>query len=110
MRKRRRSSNYKFTEKTHSVRGAVGVALATLSILSGAAMVVISFLSKGNGTVYLGSGGILCLLVSVIAFVLAIRSIREEDTYKGIPTMAMILGTIALLGWLLVYAMGFMGI
>lgn len=110
MRKRRRISNYKFTEKTHSIRGMVGLGVGALSLLMGIVLVVISFRSKGNGNVYLGSFGVLALLLSVVAFVLSVLSIGEEDSYRVFPIAAMICSSISLAGWLGVYLAGILGI
>jgi len=110
MRKRRRTSNYKFTEKTHSVRGIVGLGIGALSFIIGIVLVVVSFKNKGNGSVYLGSFGVLALLLSVVAFVLSVLSIREEDSYRIFPVSAMICSTISLVGWLGVYLAGILGI
>lgn len=109
MQKRRRI-NYRFTEREHSVKGIIGLMLAVLSIILGIIMIVISFQNKGNGSVYLGSGGMLALLMAIVAFVLAIQSMREENSYRLFPVTATLVSGLALVGGISLYAVGFLGI
>ena len=108
MRRRHRSYNYKFTEKTHSRKGILGLALAVISIVAGIVLIVISFQSKGNGTIYLGSGGVLSMLIGFTAFGLAIAAIGEENSYRIFPVAATIVSVISLLGWIAIYIVGFL--
>lgn len=107
MRKHRRI-NYRFTEKEHSVRGVISLTIAILSIMIGTAMIAFSFQSKGNGGIYLGSGGMLSLFLAIAAFVLAIQSMREENRYKLFPVMATLISGLALLGGISLYMIGFL--
>lgn len=109
MRKRRRSYNYKFTEKTHSAKGILGLVLAILSIILGIVMIVISFENGGNGTIYLGSGGVLSLLIALTAFAFAIISMQEEERYRLFPVAATVTSVVALVCWLALYVVGFLG-
>lgn len=106
MRKHHRSYNYKFTEKTHSATGMLGFALAILSMILGIVMIVISFENSGNGTVYLGSGGVLSLLIALTAFILAVISMQEEERYRLFPVAATIVSVIALVCWITLYVVG----
>lgn len=108
MRRRRRSYNYKFTEKTHSVRGIWALVLALLSIGLGIAMIMISFWKDGAGDVYLGSGGILSMLLAFAAFLLAVSSLREEGSYRVFPVTATVVSLLGFLCWIAVYAVGFL--
>lgn len=110
MRRRRRAYNYKFTEKTHSIKGILGLILALSAILAGIGLVTVSFWSKGNGTVYLGSGGVLAMLLALTAFILAILSMKEENSYRIFPIAATVFGVIALAGWIAIYLLGFLGL
>lgn len=109
MRKHHRASSYKFTEKKHSVRGILGLVLALASLAAGIVMIAASIHSKGNGSVYLGSGGILSMLAALAAFVLAVISMREEKSYRVFPIAALVWSILALTGWIAVYFLGFYG-
>lgn len=106
MKKRNR---YKFTEKKHSRRGMLACVLAAASIFALVYLVAESFLQGGNGSVYLGSAGILALVVAVASFVQAVKSLREEDTFRGIPVASMALSLVAAGAWIALYAVGFLG-
>lgn len=103
---RHKGHNYKFSGKVHSKRGIFGLILALLSIFSGIALIVVSFLQKGHGDSYLASGGMLALLVAFIAFVLAIQGLREENSYRFFPLLALGFGLLALAGWIAIYVAG----
>ncbi len=109
MRKHHRSYNYTFTEKSHSRRGILALVLAILSVVIGIAMVVISFVHKGDGGAYLGSCGMLGMLTAAASFVLAVMSMRESKSYKLFPVAGLVAGLVALGGWVAVYVMGFLG-
>lgn len=106
----KRRNHYKFTEKKHSRRGMLACALAAASIFALVYLVSESFLQKGNGSVYLGSAGILALAVAVTAFVQAVKSLREEDTFRGIPVVSMALSVAAAGAWIALYTVGFLGL
>lgn len=108
MKKHHRFHNYTFTEKKHSRRGILALVLAILSVVLGIVMVAISFAHKGNGSVYLGSCGMLGLLLAMAALVLAVLSMREDKSYKLYPVAGLISGIIALGGWVAVYVVGFL--
>lgn len=107
--KKRRRINYKFTERNHSVKGIVSLLFALLSIILVMIMIVISFLNKGNGSMYLGSGGVLSLLIAMLAFVLAIQSMGEEKSYRLFPITATLVSGLALMGGVSLYVVGFLG-
>ncbi|MBO5303301.1 MAG: hypothetical protein J6A92_04570 [Lachnospiraceae bacterium] len=103
----RRKNHYKFTGKKHSRRGMLSCALAAASIFALLYVFYNSFLQQGNGSVYLGSAGVLALFVAVISFVQAVKSIREEDTFRGFPILSVILSVLASGAWIAVYTAGF---
>ncbi|MCM1256998.1 MAG: hypothetical protein NC307_04010 [Roseburia sp.] len=105
---RRRRNNFKFTNKTHSRRGIRSCVLSTASIIVMGYMFFDSFRHKGQGSIYLGSGGFLMMILSVIAFGWAVKSLGEEDSFKGIPVTAAILSFLAAGAWGTVYAAGFL--
>ncbi|WP_075721013.1 DUF6142 family protein [Roseburia sp. 499] len=107
MRRKKRTS-YKFTEKTHSKRGMRSLGIALISIVVGIFMIVISFRNGGNASVYIGSGGIFSFMLSLVALVEGIRSLREEDSYKIFPGVGTFFSAVAFLGWLAVYITGFL--
>lgn len=106
MRRKKRIS-YKFTEKTHSKRGIRAFGMALISIIVGISVVVISFKSAGNASVYVGSAGLFSLVLSFVALIIGIKSLKEEESYKIFPGLGTAFSAIAFLGWLAIYLAGF---
>ena len=98
--RRRRKYGYKFTEKTQSKKGIVAFILAVLSIAI--------FHHGGNGSMYLGSAGVSSMLVALVAVVLAVMSLREEESFKLFPYMSTVLSFLAAGMWIAIYVIGFL--
>lgn len=105
--KRRHKRNYKFTEKTHSKRGLAGLATALVSIGIFVAVVVNSFQNGGNGSMYLGSAGVFSMLLALTALILAIGSLREENSFKLFPYLATFFSFLTTGVWVVLYTLGF---
>jgi len=106
VRKRRRRGNYKFTEKTQSKRGIAGFVIAAVSIGIFVYVVWNSFAHDGAGSMYLGSAGVTSMILAIVAFVLAVMSLREEDSFKLFPYLSTICSGLALATWIALYVMG----
>ena len=98
---RRKKNNFKFTKKTHSRRGIRSCFLSVVSMAVMGYVVFDSFCHEGNGNVYLGSAGFLMMVLW------GIKSLGEEDSFKGIPVAAVILSFVATFAWGTIYAAGF---
>lgn len=104
---RRRRRNYKFTEKKQSKRGILATGIALISIGIFAYVVWNSFHHDGAGSMYLGSAGVASMLLSIVGFVIAIMSVREEDSFKLFPYLGLI-GSFLIMGtWIGLYVIGF---
>ena len=105
---RRRKYGYKFTEKTQSKKGIAAFFLAVLSIAIFIYVIVNSFHHGGNGSMYLGSAGVSSMLVALVAVVLAVMSLREEESFKLFPYMSTVLSFLAAGMWIAIYVIGFL--
>ncbi len=105
---RRRRNSFKFTKKTHSKRGIRSCVLSVGSIFVMGYLVLDSFSHGGRGDIYLGSAGFLMMILSLVAFVWAVKSLGEEDSFKGIPIAATILSVLTTGAWGTLYAAGFL--
>ena len=105
-RKRRKRGNYKFTEKTQSKRGIAGFVIAAVSIGIFIYVVWNSYSKEGSGSMYLGSAGVTSMILSIVAVVLSVMSLREEDSFKLFPYLGTISSVLALLTWIALYIMG----
>lgn len=109
MGRRRRRSGYKFTEKTQSKKGIFALLLALVSIAIFVVVTMNSFQHRGEGSMYLGSAGVTSMLIGIISFVLALGSLREENSYKLFPYLATICSFLITGVWIALYVIGFMG-
>lgn len=108
VRKRRRKYGYKFTEKTQSKKGMLSLFLAVLSLAVFVYVVMNSFRHAGNGSMYLGSAGVFSMLVALAAAVLAVMSLREEESFKLFPYLSTVMSFLASGVWIAIYAVGFL--
>lgn len=106
LRKRRRRGNYKFTEKTQSKRGIAGFSIAALSLGIFAYVVWNSYNHDGAGSMYLGSAGVASMILAIVAVVLAVMSLKEEDSFKLFPYLAIVSSVLAVVTWIGLYVMG----
>lgn len=106
--KRKRRGNYKFTEKTQSKRGIAGFVIAAISIGIFIYVVWNSYTHDGAGSMYLGSAGVSTMILSIVALVLSIKSLKEEDSFKLFPYLATGSSFLALGTWIGLYIAGFM--
>ncbi len=105
MRRKKRNA-YKFADKKHSKKGKVSLALALLSFLSAVAMIIFSIQSGGKATVYIGSGGLLALILTAVSFMIGLSSLSGED-YKLFSVLGSVSSGLMLAGWVAVYVLGF---
>lgn len=105
---RRRKRGYKFTEKTQSKRGILALALAAVSMMIFVAVTVNSFGHRGNGSMYLGSAGVTSMLIGIVALVLAVKSLGEENSFKLFPYLATIFSFLITGVWVALYVVGAM--
>ena len=104
---RRRRKNYKFTEKTPSIKGLVTFVVAAVLVLLYLVFVYLSFYQAGKLSVYYGSVGVLAMIFSVVTFIVSVTSLFEEDTFKLFPRLAIGTSILAVLLWGGTYVMGF---
>lgn len=105
-RRKGRYGNYKFTEKTQSKKGIAGFLIAAVSIGIFLYVVWNSYSNRGAGSMYLGSAGVASMLLSIVAFVISVMSLKEEDSFKLFPYMATICSGLALGTWFVLYIIG----
>ena len=106
--RRRRRRGYKFTEKTQSKRGMIALMLAVLSLVVLVMVIANSFMHQGNGSMYLGSAGVASMLLGIVAFVIAAKSLEEENSFKLFPYLATFSSFLVTGLWIALYVVGYL--
>ena len=104
---RRRRRTYKFTEKTHSKKAMVSLGMGAVSELMYLIFIYLSFNAGGTLSTYFGGFGVLAMVMAVTALVIAISTLKEEDSFPLFPTVALGVSALASLSWVGTYILGF---
>lgn len=70
-------------------------------------LIVLSMKNHGTSSAYIGSVGIFLMLMGVVGLILAIVSLREENSYPLFPRLGLILSAVTSALWGVLYAWGF---
>ncbi len=97
---------FKFSGRSHSVRGIISVAAGTVTLITLLVLSVISSLSKGNGGIVLGIIGMFLFFISVAGFILGIKACREKEIYYTAPITGMVLNGILSIVFFILYMVG----
>lgn len=104
--KKQRRYNVKFTNKGYSRCGILSLAGSVISLIWLIyAICQTSRLGDRAGNL-IGGVGTLMLVLQMAAFVVAIRANREEDVFRGIPKVALVVAVLMLLLWAAIYGLG----
>lgn len=105
---RRRRERFKFTEKTHSKKGIISLAVAGVFLVCYIVFLVFAFRRDGTLSAYYGSAGVLLMLLSVLNLVFSIQSLFEEDSFQLFPRLSLVISLLAAICWIGTYVMGFL--
>lgn len=104
--KKQRRHHVQFTNKGYSRRGILSLAGSAVSLIWLIyAICQTSRLGDRAGNL-IGGVGTLMLVLQMAAFVVAIRANREEDVFRGIPKVALVVAVLMLLLWAAIYGLG----
>ena len=104
--KKQRRYNVKFTNKGYSRRGILSLAGSVISLIWLIyAICQTSRLGDRAGNL-IGGVGTLMLVLQMAAFVVAIRANREEDVFRGIPKVALVVAVLMMFLWAAIYGLG----
>lgn len=102
----KRRGNIKFKGRVHSKRGIFSMLLGFAALIT---FVIISFISgnkRGLGGIELGIIGLLCMVCSVLGFILSIKSFKEKDIYLTAPVIGIALNGIMVIVFFCLYIVG----
>lgn len=103
---KKKDKNVKFTNKGNSRKGMLSLLLSVFSFAWLIYGIYSSFLLGEAGGNELGGVGVLALVLELFALVFAVRALREEDVFRGIPKTAITLAVLLLLAWAAIYGLG----
>ena len=83
--------------------------LAAVSLVVLVLVIINSSENRGNGSMYLGSAGVASMILGVVSLVLAIRSLREENSFKLFPYLSTATSFLVTGIWVMLYAVGIAG-
>lgn len=104
---RRRRNRFKFTEKVHSKKGIAALVIAGFCLIMLVVILTMAFKNAGELSLYYGSAGVFLTLVSIVAFILAIQSTKEENSFMLFPRLATAFSGISCVCWIGLYVLGF---
>lgn len=102
----RRRNRFRFTEKVHSKKGISALIISAVCWVALIIFLVLAFKGEGNLSPYYGSAGVFVTLISLVAFVLALRSTREEDSFQFFPRIALVVSFLSSASWIGIYILG----
>lgn len=106
-REKKKSSNYKFTDKIHPPKAIASVGLAVLTLVLFCVACYLSFQNRGSGTMSVGVLGILAFLCSLAGLFLGIKSIRtKQEIHYRFPVLGIGGNGILAIFFLLMYILG----
>ena len=106
----KKQRSYKFTKKKHSVRGLIAFWLAYMILTIYGIFIYLSYKGGGNLSVYYGGAGVLVMLASIVTLVIAILSLKEENSFQLFPRMAVGLSGLSVFCWWGTYILGIIGV
>lgn len=102
----KRNRNVKFTNKGYSRVGIASLVLSACSLVWLIYAICQTYVQGDAAGNVLGGVGMLALVLQIFALVLAVRALREEDVFRGIPKLAAVAAALLLLLWMAVYGLG----
>lgn len=105
-RTKKRRRGVKFTNKGQSKLAVLSLVLSILSVTGLLHGLRMAFHMGENSGRISGSIGMFAFLIEIVAFMIGIRSLKEEDVFRGIPKTSVVVAVIILLLWVALYGWG----
>lgn len=107
LKRKKKSSNYKFTDKVHPKQAVASVGMATLTLALLIAACYLSFLKRGEAGMGVGALGTLAFVTSIIGLALGIKSVRtKQEIHYRFPILGIGGNGILAILFLLMYIWG----
>lgn len=103
---KRRKKSIKFTDKSHATNGIISTILGGISFVLMVALVIISYMKKGNAGIYLGSIGLTAFVIASVGLAKGIASFKERERYYFFSKVGSICNVIIIALWMAVFVIG----
>ncbi len=103
---RRGRRKFKFSGKKQYPKGIASFGIGLVSDLCLFFSLRGAFLAGGKVSLYVGSLGIVATVLAVVALILGISVLKDEEAYKLFPGCGVAFGGIATLAWIGIYILG----
>lgn len=107
MRYRKKRGSYMFTDKRHSADAIVAVIVGIAILGMVGYLSYQSSLSGGNGPVSYGIFSFYGMILSFVAFIVSLLSLRDKGAFRGFPIVGALLNGGLFVGLFLLYMIGF---
>lgn len=97
---------YSFAEKKQSKRGITSTVLGVISLIILLVLVYIAFFTGGQGGIYLGSIGLLSIVLAIAGISYGLWSFRERDVYYAFSQVGSVLNGCILAAWIFMVMIG----
>lgn len=103
---RKKIKDVKFTDKRSSKPGIASLLISACSLIWLVYALIRTFLAGDAVGNLFGGVGMLALVMQFVAAVLAVRSLHEDNVFRGIPKAATAVAFVLLLLWAAIYGLG----
>jgi purine-nucleoside phosphorylase len=101
-----RKETYKFTGRSHSIKGIVSAVTGGVGVVSILVLFILSGVYRGNGSILFGAGGMLLFALTVTGFILGVKACTEKEIYYTAPITGMVTNGILSIMLFILYIMG----
>lgn len=88
-----------FTKRTQSKNGMFATILSVLSLLVVIDSIYKAYKFAGNIPSYLGAAGFWAVVFAFISFIMSIIGLKEPDSFRLFPIIALVLSILDLFAW-----------
>lgn len=107
--KKKYKKNYKFSDKTHPIMGILSVIIAIIGLITFGTICMQSGLQNGSTTFVMGLIGVLLFVVSIVGFILAIKSFKKNEIHYRFPILGLLLNGFMMVLFITLYVLGLVG-
>jgi hypothetical protein len=102
----KRKRKMQFSDKSHTTNGIIATILGGVSLVLMIALVILSYIKKGEAGVYAGAIGLTAFMIATIGLFTGISSFKERERYYLFSKIGSLLNAIIIALWVAIYIIG----